>query len=201
MDRLVFGPSHARVQRRIHRANFFLESSSQIRNSSTLEHPNEMSFFLGPLLLAALVIAGILTFAFRHGLASPRSRSRELSEFWRIFLLWASLTQLLSLIFVLHGPFSFGLLAVALALGRFMGGIGATIMTTVVPPGRTFNAVLVGAVVGFGVPLAFFLTLIAVLPKNEATMGYGLAIFIVGIPSGIAGIIAGIWRGGSARTP
>lgn len=160
-----------------------------------------MSFFLGPLLLAALVIAGILTFAFRHGLASPRSRSRELSEFWRIFLLWASLTPLLSLIFVLHRPFSFGLLAVALAPGLFMGGIGATIMTTVVPPGRTFNAVLVGAVVGFGVPLAFFLTLIAVLPKNEATMGYGLAIFIVGIPSGIAGIIAGIWRGGSARTP
>ena len=79
--------------------------------------------------------------------------------------------------------------------GLVMGALGATIMTLVVEPGRTFSAVIVGFFVGSGVPLIVFWGLAALGPKNEATLGYGIFGFLFAVPSGIAGIIAGSWRG------
>jgi len=114
-------------------------------------------------------------------------------EFLRTFLFWAALTSLPCLLFTM--PFSLHLVAALMVPGLVMGALGATIMTLVVEPGRTFSAVIVGFFVGSGIPLIVFWGLAALGPKNEATLGYGIFGFLFAVPSGIAGIIAGSWRG------
>jgi hypothetical protein len=65
--------------------------------------------------------------------------------------------------------------AILLVPGLVMGVLGSAVLTFVVQPGRTWTAITVRAVLGFGFPLAVFWGLAAVLPKNEATLGYTLA--------------------------
>jgi len=116
-------------------------------------------------------------------------------EFLRTFLFWGALTSLPCLLPLFTTPFSLRLVAALMVPGLVMGALGATIMTLVVEPGRTFSAVIVGFFVGSGVPLIVFWGLAALGPKNEATLGYGIFGFLFAVPSGIAGIIAGSWRG------
>src|ERR1700758_1390508 len=60
------------------------------------------------------------------------------------------------------------------APGIAFGAIGAAFMTLLVRPGQKLRALVVGLLVGFGTPAAFFSGLAILLPKNEATMGYVL---------------------------
>jgi len=122
-------------------------------------------------------------------------------EFLRTFLFWAALTSLPCLLPLFTMPFSLRLAAALMVPGLGMGALGATIMTLVVEPGRTFSAVIVGFFVGAGVPLIVFSGLAALGPKNEATLGYGIFGFLFAVPSGIAGIIAGQWRGAMPQRP
>lgn len=157
-----------------------------------------MPFLLKATVLLAVIGALLLTRVFRRALASSNPRLRRVSEFLRTFLLWTLLTPALAIFFALAGAgFSasgFLMAACCLIPGLVMGALGASIMTLVVRPGRRVSAVAVGASLGFGIPLAFFLALVEFLPKNEATLGYGLAGPLFALPSGIAGIVAGIWR-------
>jgi len=74
--------------------------------------------------------------------------------------------------------------------------------SAIVPPGKTLRAIALGILLGVGLPLVGFFGLAAVLPKNEGTMGYILAGIALAVPSGVAGIIAGVWRGeGYIRRP
>src|SRR5258707_8862703 len=116
-------------------------------------------------------------------------------EFLRTFRFWGALTALPWLLPLFPTPFSLRLVAALMVPGLVMGALGATIMTLVVERGRTFSAVIVGFLVGLGVPLIVFWGLAALGPKNEATLGYGIFGFLFAVPSGIAGIIAGSWRG------
>jgi hypothetical protein len=72
-------------------------------------------------------------------------------------------------------------------------------MTFVVPPGRSVLAVLVGIVLGFVPPVASFWTVGAILPKDEATMGYFIAGWVFGMAGCAAGFSVGILRGSQPR--
>jgi hypothetical protein len=53
------------------------------------------------------------------------------------------------------------------APGIAFGAIGAAFMTLLVRPGQKLRALVVGLLVGFGTPAAFFSGLAILLPKNE----------------------------------
>jgi hypothetical protein len=87
------------------------------------------------------------------------------------------------------------LLPIFLAPAVLFGTIGAAWMTFLVPAGRLVLAMFAGIVIGF-IPLAATLWgLVVVLPKTEATLGYYLVGWVLGMAGGIAGLLVGIWRG------
>ncbi len=77
-----------------------------------------------------------------------------------------------------------------IAPGVVFGAIGAAFMSLLVRPGQKGRALAVGLLVGFASPAAFFWGLAIVLPKNEATMGYGLFGMILGLAGAFAGVMA-----------
>ena len=123
----------------------------------------------------------------------------RLRDFTKMFVLWAGLICVpgLFLVFGQGGrgePKHSDLLPLVLFPASVLGAVGAAIMTFVVRRGERRSAMIVGTVVGFGLPPVAFWSLAAVLPKNEATMGYVLARCILAVPSGIAGIVSATWR-------
>ncbi len=132
----------------------------------------------------------------------PRTKAQV---FWRFFGLWGGITGLPSLLFYSMGNHSLPILTlleqllVYLAPAVLFGGIGAAVMTLFVPPGRTALSVLLGVVVGFVLPISAFGIVGAILPKDEATMGYFIAGWVFGMAGGAAGFSVGLLRGFQPR--
>jgi nitrate reductase NapE component len=123
----------------------------------------------------------------------------RLRDFAKMFALWAGLISVPGLLLVFGArsrvePVNFALLPLMLFPAVVLGLVGAAIMSFVVRPGERLGAMIVGIVVGFGLPPVAFWGLAAVLPKDESTLGYVLAGFIFAVPSGIAGIVSANWR-------
>ena len=148
------------------------------------------------LVIAALLVGLLAALAAKRMFAKdPESvdqRSRRRAEFFRTFFLWAAMASSPALLFLFRAPA--GMLLVLLVPGVAFGLIGAGIMNFVVPPGKTGHAVTVGFAIGAGLPLLLFWSLLAVLPKDEGSLGYFLLGPVFSVPSGLAGVIAGVWR-------
>jgi hypothetical protein len=128
------------------------------------------------------------------------SRRSNARDFWRFFKLWAGITAIpCLLVYSQTGIQHVQALPVLLAPAVVFGTIGATVMTFLVTPGHLLRALLAGMVVGFGLPAAVFWGLVVILPKNEASLGYYLAGWVLGMAGGVAGVIAGSWRGSEGR--
>ena len=82
-----------------------------------------------------------------------------------------------------------------LGVAAVFGLIGAAAMTVGVPARRKLAAIAVGVAFGITLPLVIFWGLAAALPKNEGTVGYFLFGYVYAVPSGLAGAVAGSWRG------
>jgi len=132
----------------------------------------------------------------------PRTKPQAFSRF---FGLWAGIIGFPGLLFYFMGNQHLPIvvllkqLLVCLAPALLFGAIGAAVMTFLVPPGRMVLALIVGILTGFVIPVATFWTVGAILPRNEATMGYFLAGWVFGMAGGAAGFFVGIWRGSQPR--
>jgi len=130
----------------------------------------------------------------------PRTKAQT---FWRFFSLWAGIIACPCMLVCFGGntPILLHLeqLPIFLAPAAVFGTIGAAVMTFLVPPGRMVLAMFAGIVIGFILPAATFWGLAVTLPKNEATMGYFLAGWVLGMAGGIGGIVVGSWRGSERR--
>jgi hypothetical protein len=132
---------------------------------------------------------------------TPRTKAQT---FWRFFILWAGIIACPCIVFyfevirqqvLLH----LKLLPIFLAPAVLFGTIGAAWMTFLVPPGRLVLAVFAGIVIGFIPPAATLWGLGVILPKSEATLGYYLVGWVLGMAGGTAGLLVGIWRGTERR--
>jgi hypothetical protein len=111
--------------------------------------------------------------------------------FWQVFKVWGGIMALPGVFFLsqvgLHYQY---ILVGVIAPGVGFGAIGAAFLTLLVRPGQKVRALVVGLLVGFGTPAAFFWGLAIVLPKNEATMGYALFGLVFAMTGAFAGIVA-----------
>jgi hypothetical protein len=145
-----------------------------------------------------MMIVGVLPANQPALVVTHRTKARTFLGF---FGLWAGILGFPCLMFYCMGNQSLPILVllkhllVFLAPAVLFGGISAAVMTFLVPPGRPVLAALVGFVFGFILPVATFWTAGAILPKNEATMGYFLAGWVLGMTGCAAGFFVGIWRG------
>jgi hypothetical protein len=128
------------------------------------------------------------------------SRRSNTQDFWKFFKLWAGITAIpCLLVYSQIGIHYTKALPVLLAPAVVFGTIGATVMAFLVSPGHLLRALLAGIVVGFGLPAAVFWGLLVILPKNEVSLGYYFAGWVLGMAGGVAGVIAGSWRGSEGR--
>jgi hypothetical protein len=133
-------------------------------------------------------------------LALAASRQSNAQNFWKFFKLWAGVTAIpCLLVYFQSGIQHVQALPVLLAPAVVFGTIGAAVMTFLVSPGHLLRALLAGIVVGFGLPAGVFWGLAVILPKNEATLGYYLAGWVLGMAGGVAGVIARSWRGSEGK--
>jgi hypothetical protein len=109
---------------------------------------------------------GLLAFRVDHGPMLGEVETAKSQVFWGVFKTWGSIMALPGLFFLpqvgLHYQYIlFGMVAP----GIKFGAIGAAFMTLLVRPGQKVRALVVGLLVGFGTPAAFFWGLAIVLPK------------------------------------
>jgi hypothetical protein len=134
---------------------------------------------------------GLLALQADHGLMLGELERTRSQVFWAVFKIWGGIMAFPGLFFLprigLHYQY---ILFEMVAPGIAFGAIGAASMTLLVRPGQKLRALVVGLLVGFGTPAAFFSGLAILLPKNEATMGYVLFGMIFAMTGAFAGIVA-----------
>ena len=117
--------------------------------------------------------------------------------FWNTFKIWGGIMALPGTFSMLMGGahFNSNVLLLSgfyyvLAPGVVFGTIGAAALAFLVRPGQRIRALVVGSLVGFGCPAAFFVALALILPKNEGTPVWIFAAMIYGGTGAFAGITA-----------
>ena len=123
--------------------------------------------------------------------------------FWTAFKPWSGimslpgaffLIQAIGLLHSARGVYDFLLYVFysVLAPGVLFGALGATALTFLASPAKKTRTLLVGIVIGFACPLAFFGALIVLQGlKNEGVAGWVIYGFIFALTGALAGFEAG----------
>jgi hypothetical protein len=100
----------------------------------------------------------------------------RLRDFSKMLALWAGQISLPGLLLFFNEHLPFAMLFQLLIPALVLGAVGAAIMTFIVQPGEKLGALLVGIVVGFGLPPVAFWGLAAARPRTKQRWAMSLPV-------------------------